>query len=246
MLQHGACDQTDWGGQPIPAGSCSHGADGERRPERIFEEASVREKFSNWDGMSVIWLLLRPDDQNNRDGHLQVPSLSKVLQMAADIADGMAYLGNKKIVHRYIQREGVLLLLQNHNRARVAGIWLQETACSLQTPWSKLATLGWLGTSMRRSTTEKRAVGSFQFVGWLPSQSVTGSSQASLTCGAMVWCCGRWPHWLRFLTRVSPMSRSCLTWRRVVRCTDLRTALTFSSTWCQSVGRLMQMPVLPS
>ena len=46
-------------------------------------------------------MLLRPDDQNNRDGHLQVPSLSKVLQMAADIADGMAYLGNKKIVHRY-------------------------------------------------------------------------------------------------------------------------------------------------
>lgn len=45
-------------------------------------------------------LPLRPDDQNNRDGHLQVPSLSKVLQMAADIADGMAYLGNKKIVHR--------------------------------------------------------------------------------------------------------------------------------------------------
>ena len=50
-------------------------------------------------------LPLRPDDQNNRDGHLQVPSLSKVLQMAADIADGMAYLGNKKIVHRYTYRE---------------------------------------------------------------------------------------------------------------------------------------------
>ena len=48
-------------------------------------------------------LPLRPDDQNNRDGHLQVPSLSKVLQMAADIADGMAYLGNKKIVHRYTE-----------------------------------------------------------------------------------------------------------------------------------------------
>ena len=47
MLQHGACDQTDWGGQPVPAGACSHGTDGERRPERIFEEASVREKFSN-------------------------------------------------------------------------------------------------------------------------------------------------------------------------------------------------------
>ena len=61
---------------------------------------SIGEKSSHWDGMSVIWLLLRPDDQNNRDGHLQVPSLSKVLQMAADIADGMAYLGNKKIVHR--------------------------------------------------------------------------------------------------------------------------------------------------
>jgi insulin receptor len=44
--------------------------------------------------------LLRPDDQNNRDGHLQIPSLAQVLQMAADIADGMAYLGNKKIVHR--------------------------------------------------------------------------------------------------------------------------------------------------
>ena len=42
----------------------------------------------------------RPDDQNNRDGHLAVPTLSQVLQMAADIADGMAYLGNKKIVHR--------------------------------------------------------------------------------------------------------------------------------------------------
>ena len=50
-------------------------------------------------------LPLRPDDQNNRDGHLQVPSLSKVLQMAADIADGMAYLGNKKIVHRYTYTE---------------------------------------------------------------------------------------------------------------------------------------------
>ena len=34
-----------------------------------------------------------------------MPSLSKVLQMAADIADGMAYLGNKKIVHRYTERE---------------------------------------------------------------------------------------------------------------------------------------------
>jgi len=42
----------------------------------------------------------RPDDQNNLDGHLPVPPLRQVLQMAADIADGMAYLGNKKMVHR--------------------------------------------------------------------------------------------------------------------------------------------------
>ena len=42
MLQHGARDQTDWGGQPVPAGPCSHGADGERRLEGVFEEASVR------------------------------------------------------------------------------------------------------------------------------------------------------------------------------------------------------------
>ena len=46
-------------------------------------------------------LPLRPDDQNNQDGHLQVPTLAKVLELAADIADGMAYLGNKKIIHRY-------------------------------------------------------------------------------------------------------------------------------------------------
>jgi len=51
----------------------------------------------------------RPDDQNNRDGHLQVPSLSKVLQMAADIADGMAYLGNKKIVHRDLAARNCML-----------------------------------------------------------------------------------------------------------------------------------------
>ena len=55
--------------------------------------------------MSPSWkipcnLALRPDDQNNQDGHLQVPTLAKVLEMAADIADGMAYLGNKKIIHR--------------------------------------------------------------------------------------------------------------------------------------------------
>ena len=42
MLQHGACDQTDWGGQPVPARACSHGTDGEWGPERVFEEASVR------------------------------------------------------------------------------------------------------------------------------------------------------------------------------------------------------------
>lgn len=51
----------------------------------------------------------RPDDQNNQDGHLQVPTLAKVLEMAADIADGMAYLGNKKIIHRDLAARNCML-----------------------------------------------------------------------------------------------------------------------------------------
>ena len=42
MLQYGTCDQTDWGGQSVPARACSDGANGEWGPEGIFEEASVR------------------------------------------------------------------------------------------------------------------------------------------------------------------------------------------------------------
>ena len=42
---------------------------------------------------------LRPDSENNRRG-LPAPTLGQVLQMAVDIADGMAYLSVKKIVHR--------------------------------------------------------------------------------------------------------------------------------------------------
>ena len=34
-------------------------------------------------------------------GKLEVPSQSEVLQMAADIADGMAYLQSRKIIHRF-------------------------------------------------------------------------------------------------------------------------------------------------
>ena len=54
MLQHGARDQTDWGGQPVPAGPCSHGADGERRLEGVFEEASVRNShFEGWNYLTA-------------------------------------------------------------------------------------------------------------------------------------------------------------------------------------------------
>merc|ERR1719237_1671768 len=70
-------------------------------------------------------------------------------------------------------------------RRLFTGIWPHETACSLQTQWSKLVTLGWLGTCMRRSTTERRDAASCQSVGWLRSRFVTESSQASLTCGAV-------------------------------------------------------------
>ena len=42
---------------------------------------------------------LRPDSENNRRG-LPAPTLGQVLQMAVEIADGMAYLSVKKIVHR--------------------------------------------------------------------------------------------------------------------------------------------------
>ncbi len=41
----------------------------------------------------------RPDSENNRLG-LDAPTISEVLQMAIDIADGMGYLSFKKIVHR--------------------------------------------------------------------------------------------------------------------------------------------------
>ena len=41
----------------------------------------------------------RPDSENNRLG-LDAPTISEVLQMACDIADGMSYLSVKKIVHR--------------------------------------------------------------------------------------------------------------------------------------------------
>ena len=38
----------------------------------------------------------RPGNANK----LEVPVHSEVIQMAADIADGMAYLASKRIVHR--------------------------------------------------------------------------------------------------------------------------------------------------
>ena len=45
----------------------------------------------------IIFLcFLRPGNANN----LEVPTDSKVLQMAAEIADGMAYLESRKIIHR--------------------------------------------------------------------------------------------------------------------------------------------------
>ena len=47
----------------------------------------------------VIFLcFLRPGNANN----LEVPTDSKVLQMAAEIADGMAYLESRKIIHRLL------------------------------------------------------------------------------------------------------------------------------------------------
>jgi len=42
---------------------------------------------------------LRPDSENNRY-RLPVPTLRQVMQMAIEIADGMAYLSVKKLVHR--------------------------------------------------------------------------------------------------------------------------------------------------
>ena len=42
---------------------------------------------------------LRPDSENNRL-NLPVPTISEILQMAIEIADGMSYLSVKKIVHR--------------------------------------------------------------------------------------------------------------------------------------------------
>jgi len=42
---------------------------------------------------------LRPDSENNRNRH-PVPTLRQVMQMAIEIADGMAYLSVKKLVHR--------------------------------------------------------------------------------------------------------------------------------------------------
>jgi len=42
---------------------------------------------------------LRPDSENNRQ-RLPVPTLGQVMQMAIEIADGMAYLSVKKVIHR--------------------------------------------------------------------------------------------------------------------------------------------------
>ncbi|XP_029004833.1 insulin receptor b [Betta splendens] len=42
---------------------------------------------------------LRPDSENNPSGH-PPPTLKEMIQMAAEIADGMAYLNAKKFVHR--------------------------------------------------------------------------------------------------------------------------------------------------
>ena len=44
----------------------------------------------------TLRLPLRPGNVSN----LEVPSHSEVLQMAAEIADGMAYLESRKIIHR--------------------------------------------------------------------------------------------------------------------------------------------------
>ena len=46
--------------------------------------------------LSSYFFFLRPGNANN----LEVPTDSKVLQMAAEIADGMAYLESRKIIHR--------------------------------------------------------------------------------------------------------------------------------------------------
>lgn len=42
---------------------------------------------------------LRPDSENNHR-NLPVPTITEILQMAIEIADGMSYLSVRKIVHR--------------------------------------------------------------------------------------------------------------------------------------------------
>ena len=59
----------------------------------------IMELMANGD-LKTFLRLHRPDDEEHNAEGRPPPSLAEILQMAGEIADGMAYLAAKKFVHR--------------------------------------------------------------------------------------------------------------------------------------------------
>ena len=50
------------------------------------------------------------------------PSLMDILQMAGEIADGMAYLANKRVVHRALAARNCMVA--HDNTVKIGGQWV--------------------------------------------------------------------------------------------------------------------------
>lgn len=75
------------------------------------------------------------------------PTLKEMIQMAAEIADGMAYLNAKKFVHRDLAARNCMVA---HDFTVKIGGWCRDNACSFLsacvTDWASLFTRFKTGT----------------------------------------------------------------------------------------------------